>query len=134
MKIAFIFLFLLTLTHAQTWRVVCSKKIKIENLKELKSFYFKKRRYSNGVKVVPLNLSFSHPARRAFMQDVLSVQRVFWQRYWDKMHFKGVDTPVVVESIEAMKMYLLKVPGSVGYLPSSMESENFYEIGHFESK
>ncbi len=134
MKILLFFLLLFGSLHAQQWSVVCSKKIKPKSLAEIKSFYLKKRRYFEGVKIVPINLSYSNPARIDFMSMVLEIEKSRWQRYWDKMHFKGFDTPVVVESVEAMRMYLVKIPGSIGYLPSKMNRENFYEIGNFESK
>ena len=132
MKLFLISISLCVHMFAQPWSVVCSKSLKIQNAESLKFFYLKKLRYIEHKKVIPLNLSYVHKARQQFMSDVLGIKKSSWQRYWDKMHFKGMDTPVVVESVESMKRYLHKLPTSIGYIPRNEVDKSLVEITHFE--
>jgi len=131
MKILFLLLFSLTLM-AESWSVVyLSSELHVKG-DDLKNIYLKKLTKRNGTNIVVLNLSYSHKARKAFMQNVLHVDFYDWDSYYDEMHFMGIKSPLVLESSEAMIKFLQKVDGSIGYIPTAMMDKKLIEITRFE--
>ncbi len=130
MKIVLILFFSLSLM-AESWSVVCtSSSIKLK-ADDLKSIYFKTMQQKNGVHLVPLNLVYSHKARKMFMQEVLHVSQYDWENYYDEMHFMGIRSPLILDSSKAVKKFLEKIDGAIGYLPSTEVDSTMYEITRF---
>ena len=117
--------------HAQSWSVVtASKNLHIKE-NALQNIYLKKMTQSNQYRLIVLNLSSTHTARKVFMQKVLHVNALDWSSYYDEMHFMGIKAPIVVESIASMLTFLHKIEGSVGYVPSSYVDDTLIEITQF---
>jgi len=117
---------------AETWSVVyVSADLKLKK-SDLLNIYFKKMGQKNGVSIVALNLSASHPARRAFLQQVLGSNLHEWDLYYDQMYFMGVKTPPVLKSPESMLKYLSKVQGAIGYIPKKNLRQEYIELTSFE--
>jgi len=89
-------------------------------------------RQKEGISIIPLNLTSSHPARKAFMQKILGSDLHSWDLYYDQMYFMGVKSPPVLKSAEAMKMFLSKIEGAVGYVPSKNLAKEYVELARFE--
>lgn len=132
LKIVALILISLRLLGA-SWSVVCLKTEGMEITRSMvRNIYFKTMTRLQAHALLPLNLPASHPAREAFLHEVLGVGFDAWDLYYDEMHFEGVSAPQVVPSVEAMKRYLLHVEGAVGYLPSASVSAPLVEIMRFE--
>jgi len=133
MKILWI-LILGVLIHAEQYAVVISKECTIDTKLDLQKIYLKKQRNINSCRIVPLNLSAQSPIRQYFVQAILQIDDKHWNRYWDKMHFKGIKAPHVVVSAQSMSAYVVNVPGSIGYIPDTLVSQEMTIISHFERK
>lgn len=66
------------------------------------------------------------------MQNVLHIDSFEWDLYYDEMHFKGINTPLVLPSPQAVIKFLQKVDGAIGYIPTQMVDKRFDEIARFE--
>ena len=124
-------LFLCFNLFAQSWSVVYVKKNIYLQKRDLINIYFKKMNNKNGQHLVAFNLSSSHPARLAFLTQVLKTDLVAWDSYYDELYFRGIKSPPVLKSAKAMMQYLQKVEGAIGYIPSADLTKNFTEITRF---
>ena len=51
--------------------------------------------------------------------------------YWVKQHFAGISPPITQASYEALKLFIINVPGAIGYLPSDMVDEKVHVLYEF---
>ncbi len=72
--------------------------------------------WSDHTSVVPVNLSASHPIRRAFSLWVFKKTPEQLQDYWNDQYFHGVLPPPVLASEEAVLRFVASTPGAVGYI------------------
>jgi hypothetical protein len=85
--------------------------------KTLERIYLKRKTlWHSGKKIVPINLSSSDPLRDIFTRKILRRGHRTLVEYWNGKHFSGIDPPAVLKSEEAVKRFLRKVSGSVGYI------------------
>ncbi len=88
--------------------------------KTLERIYLKRKiLWSDGQRIVPVNLPANHPLRAAFTKRILKRSHGALVEYWNERHFNGVHPPVVVESEEAVKRFVREVDGAVGYISRS---------------
>lgn len=118
-----------------SWSVVYVKTNGMQLSKSsLQQIYFKTVTKWDTIGIVPLNLPASHPARKAFLRQVLQTDYRTWDAYYDELHFHGISAPQVLPSAAAMKTFLLKVDGAVGYIPSEEIVPPLVEILRFEEE
>lgn len=134
MKKIFFILFLTSFAYGQNYKLVISSQCNIHNEFNLQKIYFKKQIRINNCDLVPLNLKAQNKIRKYFINTMLHISNQHWNRYWDKMHFKGVKAPHVVSSQRAMVAYIINVPGSIGYIPAESVSEGMTILASFELK
>ncbi len=107
--------------------VVISLKIPGEAItkKTLEKLYLKRKAlWDNGTKVVPVNLPAQNPIRNLFSSKVLKRSHLELVDYWNEQHFKGISPPPVLESEEAVKIFIREVEGAIGYISSkSLEAD-----------
>jgi ABC-type phosphate transport system substrate-binding protein len=72
--------------------------------------------WSDGTRIVPVNLPPDHEARDLFNRSVLRRSHRELVAFWNEEHFKGVNPPVVLESEDAVKAFVRQVDGAVGYI------------------
>ena len=82
-----------------------------------KKIFLRKQQFVEGQKVVPFNLSASSNERKHFETKVLKMEQSSLKSYWIESHYNGVRPPKKVNSITAMKQYILSIKGAIGYLP-----------------
>lgn len=121
---------LLTISlQAEQWYVIISKSCTVENQTiSIKNIYLKKQRFLGKCTLSPLNLSSKYPIRQHFTKEVLNVSQKSWTRYYNELHFKGIDPPHIVSSTQSMLKYLENIHGAIGYLPSSEINKETLEI------
>jgi len=128
----FVALLLAFSLFAESWSVVyVSKKLHIKK-SDVKNIYFKKMREKNGLSITALNLSSSHPARKAFLKSVLGSDLHNWDIYYDQMYFMGIKSPPVLNSSKSMMSFLSKIEGAVGYIPTELVKNKHIELTRFE--
>jgi ABC-type phosphate transport system substrate-binding protein len=85
----------------------------------LSLIYRRKQKYwENGTRIHPVNLSASNPLRRAFSETILGHTPEELEDYWREMYFHGVLPPHVLESEEAVLLFVRSTPGAIGYVSS----------------
>lgn len=79
-------------------------------------FLHKLNFWSDGARIHPVNLPANNPLRAAFSQVILGNSPEQFENYWREMYFHGVLPPHVVDSEEAMLLFVRSTPGAIGYL------------------
>jgi ABC-type phosphate transport system substrate-binding protein len=79
-------------------------------------FKRKQNYWENGTRVLPVNLPPTHALRRAFSLSVLGNAPEAMEDYWREMYFHGVLPPHVLESEEAVILFVNSTPGAIGYI------------------
>ena len=128
------FIVTLTLLHAEQYAIVISKECTLSKTLNIQNIYLKKQHNIDNCHIVPLNLRVQSPIRQYFVQIVLDIDDNHWNRYWDKMHFKGVKSPHIVSSSKAMSAYVMSVPGSIAYIPQTLVTEEMTVLSYFDYK
>ncbi len=98
----------------------------------IQQVYLKKQRRIDGCHITPLNLSAHSSVRKRFVHHIVGMSDRHWNRYWDEMHFKGVRAPHIVTSDQAMRSYIERMPGAIGYIPKSLLSKQMHVLAQFE--
>ena len=113
----FILIFAFSL-NAEILVVAVNPKLGVErlSLETITALYLDKRHTLNGCRVVLFNLSLENPIRKVFEKYVLQKSRRELERYWLRAHFRGHRPPKVVESQEAVALYIRKIPYAIGYM------------------
>lgn len=88
--------------------------------RESAAFIFRRKQlYWRGAgRMQPVNLPAGHALRRAFSQCVLGQEPQAMESYWREMYFNGVYPPFVLESEQAVVLFVGKTPGAIGYVSS----------------
>lgn len=86
--------------------------------RETLSFVFQRKQnfWRNGRRIQPVNLPAANPLRRAFSRCVLGRGPEAMEDYWREQYFHGVLPPHVVESEEAVALFVAATPGAIGYI------------------
>jgi hypothetical protein len=86
--------------------------------REALSLIFKRKQkyWENGARIQPVNLPTGNPLRRAFSQAILGHSPEELEDYWREMYFHGVLPPHVLESEEAVILFVGSTPGAIGYV------------------
>lgn len=86
-------------------------------LKVLRNIYLKKKMvWKDGRMIIPLNLPPQNRLRVIFSEKILRKEPRELVEYWNEQYFKGVTPPVVLESEEAVKRFVIEVEGTIGYI------------------
>ncbi len=80
-------------------------------------FRRKKLYWSDGSKIIPVNLSASNPIRSEFSAAVFGEAVEASESYWNDMYFHGITPPFVLASDEAVIRFVAQSDGGVGYVP-----------------
>ena len=76
--------------------------------------------WPDGSHVVPVNREATSQTRETFTMTVLQQDNTSLAAYWNELHFMGKQPPVVQESEQAVLAFVQNVPGSIGYISTSV--------------
>jgi ABC-type phosphate transport system substrate-binding protein len=79
-------------------------------------FNRKKHFWDDGTRIQPVNLSASHPLRRAFSLQIFGHTPEELEDYWRDLYFHGELPPYVLASEEAVMRFVAATPGAIGYV------------------
>ena len=86
-------------------------------VKTLERIYLKRKTvWDNGQPIVPLNLSPKDRLRVIFTRKILVKNHRQLVEHWNEKYFSGITPPLVLESEEAVKKFVRKVDGAIGYI------------------
>jgi ABC-type phosphate transport system substrate-binding protein len=87
---------------------------------DLAQIYLRRKRFwSDGAPVVPLNLPSASPLRERFSRLVLGRSEERLADYWNRQYFFGILPPATLASTESMRRYVASDPNAIGYVPDS---------------
>lgn len=94
--------------------------------KLLRKIYLKRKvLWKEKTRIVPVNLPSQSAIRAQFTEKILRMGHKDLVVYWNEQHYKGVRPPMVVESEEAVKVFVREVKGSVGYIDAGNLEADF---------
>jgi ABC-type phosphate transport system substrate-binding protein len=103
-------------SYADEYVIVANKNMKELSLGEIKAIFLKKISFTNDIKVIPINLSSRDAVRSKFEQQILKMNLIKLKSYWTKQHYLGRRPPITMKSQEAIKTFVKKVDGAIGYM------------------
>jgi hypothetical protein len=88
--------------------------------RETLSFIFQRKQsfWRSGRRIQPVNLPAANPLRRAFSACIFGREPVAMEDYWREQYYHGVLPPHVLESEEAVALFVGATPGAIGYVSS----------------
>ncbi len=94
------------------------------SVQDLAQIYLKKRRFwSNGDPIVPVNRDARSRAREFFVRSVFGTELRQLVVYWNREYFRGVLPPATLASDEAVRRFVASEPRAIGYIhPSAVDS------------
>lgn len=125
--IAALMLSVTEVSHAEELFVIAHPSVGVTNLStdEIAAIYLlKTTSWQGGGNIVPVNREAASNTRTAFSDAVLRHPPSALNAYWNQMHFKGKVPPLVQESDQAVLAFVQKVPGSIGYISTSVSPQN----------
>ena len=123
-----VFLFVMILTFSlyagDDLVLVANKSVSESNLSKQdlrRIFLGEMQSWKNGDKLIAINLPANNPLRQSFQNKVLGITVEELQKFWSDEQIKGniVKPPVNQSSTKAVKLFVSKIPGAVGYIPAS---------------
>jgi ABC-type phosphate transport system substrate-binding protein len=85
-------------------------------------FLLRQRFWSDGTPVAPVNLPAASPLRETFSRLVLGQSTRDLAEYWKDLYFHGTQPPPVLDSEEAVLLYVARTRGGIGYVSLSFLS------------
>jgi len=85
-------------------------------------FLLRQRFWSDGTPVAPVNLPAASPLRETFSRLVLGQSTRDLAEYWKDLYFHGTQPPPVLDSEEAVLLYVTRTRGGIGYVSLSFLS------------
>ena len=101
---------------AHEYAVVSSRDMKSLSASQIKAVFLKKITVTNGVKLVPVNLSARDKIRQKFEKKILHMNFSRLKAYWTKQHYLGHRPPLSMKSQQSVKAFIDKVDGAIGYM------------------
>lgn len=91
------------------------------DLEAVAQIYLKRRRYwTGGDPIVPVNREAGSPARDQFTRAVLRLGVTQLGLYWNREYFRGVLPPATLASDEAIRRYVARDRRAIGYVDARL--------------
>jgi ABC-type phosphate transport system substrate-binding protein len=87
--------------------------------------------WPDGTHIVPVNRELGSAIRTDFTTLILKEDMASLSVYWNEMHFKGKQPPLIQPSEAAMLAFVQKVPGAIGYIDAATAPVGVKVIGRF---
>jgi hypothetical protein len=90
------------------------------SVEDMAQIYLRRKRFwSDGAPIVPLNLPPANPLRQRFSELVLRQSERRLAEYWNRQYFLGILPPATLVSTESVRRYVAADPNAIGYVPDS---------------
>ncbi len=112
--------------QAQSYKVIVNNSNPNSALSstEISNYFLKKTsKWSNGEKVVPVDLNADSPVREAFSKNIHKKTVGSIKSYWQQYVFAGSGTPPVEKASDAEVIdFVKKNAGAIGYISSGADA------------
>ena len=100
---------------------VVRKDVEVNRLTktELRKILLKEKDFLDGLEAVPVNLPPNDPLRKEVEKRILNMDEEELQLFWNRQYLNGIDPPPVFASQEAVKAFVKKIKGAIGYIDES---------------
>ena len=93
------------------------KEIGISKQKLANIYLGRKKNFSNGASIEPVDQTADSAIRHKFYQSVVGMSVSDANRYWSRLRFSGKGTPPrVITGDEAVRDWVASHPGAIGYI------------------
>jgi len=100
--------------------IVHPERTATTSIDELAQIYLRRKRFwSDGNPIVPLNLPAGTPLREEFSRSVLRQSEARLAEYWNRQYFYGILPPATLASTDAVLRYVASERNAIGYVPVS---------------
>lgn len=97
--------------------IVHPQRVETLSVQDVANIYLRKRRFwSDGTPIVPLNQDSGGAMRERFSRRVLGAASADFSSYWNEQYFHGVFPPVALSSTAAVKRYVAADANAIGYI------------------
>ena len=101
------------------------------SVQDIAQIYLKKRRFwSDGAPIVPVNRDARSRAREFFVRIVFGAELRQLVVYWNQEYFRGVLPPVTLASDEAVRRFVASEPRAIGYIHPSAVDDSVKVAAH----
>jgi hypothetical protein len=85
--------------------------------------------WPNNMPIIVYTLPSNDKLHQKFSKEVLRIFPYQLDKIWIKLTYSGLGkAPIVVETIEQLKLAVSRTPGSIGYVDNVIQGENVYVI------
>jgi len=118
--------------HAQDLAVIVhADRAEQPTLAQIAQIYLKKRRFwSDGDPVVPVNRDAESAPRAFFARTVVGKDLRQLVVYWNREYFRGVLPPATLASDEAVRRFVASEPRAIGYIHPDVVDDSVRVILH----
>lgn len=103
-------------------------------IEEVTQIYLRKRRFwSDGQPIVPVNRDAGSAARSLFTRAVFRGEGRRLAGYWNRQYFLGVLPPATFASDEAVKRFLSTEPNAIGYIDAAAVDDSVKVVLHLST-
>ena len=89
------------------------------NLDDIAQIFLRKRRFwSDGALIVPVNRDAASAARESFTTRVFAKEFRFLPSYWNRQYFEGIFPPLTLASDEAVRRFVALEPNAKETTPA----------------
>ena len=121
-----IFAFTISIAKSQEFKVIVNSSNSTSSLtKKQVSYYFlkKKTKWSNGVRVIPLDLKSSSSVRKVFTRKIHNKSITQVRAYWQQSVFSGRASPPTEKPNDlAVINYVKSHKGAIGYISKNTKA------------
>jgi len=122
MRIYLLMLLVIITLSAEKLVLITNRDNSIKSLTrdDIKRIYLKKRRFWGEMKLTTLNLPPDSTLRQDFEKNILGMSAKELENYWMRQHYRGQRPPYRLKSSQSVLIFVKKVKGAIGYIPSSL--------------
>jgi len=108
----------LTLCGAGDIVFIVSEQVEVEELtaREVRKIFLREKDFIDALTAFPVNLPPENPLRKEVESRILGMEEEDLQLFWNRKYLNGIEPPLVLSSQEAVKAFVRKVPGAIGYI------------------
>ncbi|MBN2103191.1 hypothetical protein JW835_04035 [bacterium] len=125
------FILILPLAAQNDYIIIVNNSIQDETLNQanIKNIFLgKKSRWTDGTKIVPVNLK-QGKIHESFIKEMVQKSTNAYMNYWRKMIFTGKGVmPISFENEAEVVRYISRTKGAIGYVSSSAQLEESEQV------
>lgn len=105
------------------------------DLEQIAQIYLKRRRFwSGGDAIVPVNREAGSRSREAFTRQVLRIEATQLGVYWNREYFRGVLPPATLASDEAIRRFVARDRRAIGYVDEHLIDDSVRVVLYIDAK